>query len=784
MRHSRTLKPRRRFVPLLMMTPALLIVIAGAVFLEGAFPSTTALFTDVAPETGNTFAAAYWDDLGAIADTHVNQASSTSNYGTDTTAEVRSWGSGGGKNERTLAEFDLSIISPGTEVLRAHLTLCATAVPSPARTYDVRRIMETWTETGATWNNQPAVSTTVTDSQSTPGSPGCITWSVADDVMAWVVGAANNGLRVSDSVEGGNKPLSIFRTRENTLAAERPSLFVVHRPCTDVTAPAQPLSLVASGSEGLVGLDWADNVELDLAGYDVHRSTTAGGPYTVINGSLVLTSDYTDTAVTNGTTYYYVITALDNCANESSNSVEQSATPQAGPPAAPTGLVATPGNTEVALDWNDNAEPDLAGYNVYRSTTPGGPYSQVNGPLVTVSNYTDTGLSNGTTYYYVVRAENDSAEESGNSNEANATPADAPPAPPTGLVPTPSEARVDLDWNDNGEPDLAGYNVYRSTTSGGPYSKINGTLLTTSDYADTGLTNGTTYYYVVRAEDNAANESGNSSEVNATPTDAPPAAPTGLIATAGDKEISLDWADNGEPDLDGYNVYRAAASGGPFTKINGALVSTSDYTDTGLTGGVTYYYVVRAVDTGAQESGDSNEANAVPYSILIAGSDARVQEKNGTTNYGTATTLKVQSWKNGNNIRTFVQFDVSSIPAGSTVSSATLTLCATTVPSSTRTYDAHLVTSSWSEGSVTWNTQPSVAGAATDSATTPGSAACMTWTTTSDVQAWVDGTANNGWRISDSAEGNNQRRDAIYRSREDTAVPADRPNLTVVFTAP
>ena len=107
------------------------------------------------------------------------------------------------------------------------------------------------------------------------------------------------------------------------------------------------------------------------------------------------------------------VTALDDCANESGSSNEASATPLAVPPAPPTNLVATAGNTQVALDWNDNTEPDLAGYNVYRGTTQGGPYGQINASLVTVSSYTDTGVTNGTTYYYVATAENTSAQEIG-----------------------------------------------------------------------------------------------------------------------------------------------------------------------------------------------------------------------------------------------------------------------------------------------------------------------------------------------------------------------------------
>ena len=125
--------------------------------------------------------------------------------------------------------------------------------------------------------------------------------------------------------------------------------------------------------------------------------------------------------------------------------------------------------------------------------------------------------------------EDNGTNESGYSNEASATPVDLVPAAPTGLAATPGDTQVALNWNDNGESDLAGYNVYRSTTQGGPYSKINGSLVTVSDYTDTGLTNGTTYYYVVTAEDNAAQESGYSSEVNATPQAVPPAAPSNVV---------------------------------------------------------------------------------------------------------------------------------------------------------------------------------------------------------------------------------------------------------------
>ena len=93
-----------------------------------------------------------------------------------------------------------------------------------------------------------------------------------------------------------------------------------------------------------------------------------------------------------------------------------------------------------------------------------------------------------------------------------------PPANPTGLVAIAGENLVDLSWNANSDSDLAGYHAYRATAPGGPYARITGTLLTNTFYTDNSAIGGTTYYYVVRAVDTSANESGNSGEVSATPT--------------------------------------------------------------------------------------------------------------------------------------------------------------------------------------------------------------------------------------------------------------------------
>jgi len=218
--------------------------------------------------------------------------------------------------------------------------------------------------------------------------------------------------------------------------------------------------------------------------------------------------------------------------------------PDTTPPAPPSGLAALAGEGQVELDWFDSTEPDLASYDLMRATSSGGPYSQVNGVPLTESRYTDTAVANGSTYYYVVTASDDAGNESLPSGEASATPADVTaPAPPAGLVASPADGSITLDWSDNTEPDLAGYEVRRSTTSGGAYTSV-GTPAA-SVFIDMTVTNAQTYYYVVRALDEAGNASTDSTEVSATPQAAmPPVASFSGIPTSGIAPLSVSFTDS------------------------------------------------------------------------------------------------------------------------------------------------------------------------------------------------------------------------------------------------
>jgi fibronectin type 3 domain-containing protein len=202
-------------------------------------------------------------------------------------------------------------------------------------------------------------------------------------------------------------------------------------PAPAVVKPATPSGVKISVGNGRVGLTW--NSTSGATSYHVKRATKSGGPYTTIGSPSY--NGYTNVGLTNGTTYYYVISAV-NSGGESGNSAQVSAKPVNVPkPSAPAGLTAAPGNGQVGLTWA--APANATNYRLKRSTTSGGPYAQI--AITTYAGYTDVGRTNGVTYYYVVTAFNGSGE-SGNSAQASAKPGTTSSAAVTSVTISPGSA--------------------------------------------------------------------------------------------------------------------------------------------------------------------------------------------------------------------------------------------------------------------------------------------------------------------------------------------------------
>lgn len=179
------------------------------------------------------------------------------------------------------------------------------------------------------------------------------------------------------------------------------------------TAPDAPTNLNAVSGNSQIALNWS--APSGATSYKVKRSLTDGGLYAEIATATGTT--YTDFDVSNGVTYYYVVSA-SNAAGDGPNSTQASATGQVLTPAAPSGQHTASGNQEAKIYWVGSFS--ATGYNVKRSPTSSGTYVTI-AENVAAEEYTDTGLTNNTTYWYRITAVN-SAGESAPTSAVSALP--------------------------------------------------------------------------------------------------------------------------------------------------------------------------------------------------------------------------------------------------------------------------------------------------------------------------------------------------------------------------
>jgi hypothetical protein len=266
--------------------------------------------------------------------------------------------------------------------------------------------------------------------------------------------------------------------------------------------PSTPQDLLAVSGDNKVTLTWAPAA--GASSYSVKRSDTSGGPYATITS--VITPTYMDTTVVNGSTYYYVVSAV-NGVGESADSNEAVGQPKA----APSNVVAVGGTGQVQVSWD--AFPNAASYRVGRSTVSGGPYTTIVSGVGGTS-HLDTTVQSGRTYYYVVVAHLIGGSESGQSGEGAGTTA---PSAPAGLDASIWAATVQrLTWT-IADPVVSDY-VLEQSADGVNFALLATVSGTQRSYTNSGLTLGTFYYYRVRAQNLGGLSDFSNIASNSTPT--------------------------------------------------------------------------------------------------------------------------------------------------------------------------------------------------------------------------------------------------------------------------
>jgi rhamnogalacturonan endolyase len=287
-------------------------------------------------------------------------------------------------------------------------------------------------------------------------------------------------------------------------------------------APAAPagLSVAAVGHQS-VTLNWTASPGADF--YTVWRSTLfndLGGASNVLN-TIVLNNtntgaSYTDTSPTDGSIYSYSVTAT-SAGGTSGASAPAVAVPVPAPPATPPASFklsdTITGTSQTAyLTWSP--VPGAVGYILYRCLNSTGPFSFPTNFIqsITLTNWTDSGLAVNAFYSYEVVAMNAGGVSAGSAIVST------PPAAPASLNAYPGDTQITLAWS--ASAGAANYTLLRGASSGNETTTVATT--TNTAYTDTGLLNGTNYYYIVIAT-GASGTSLPSPEASTAPFAGPPA---------------------------------------------------------------------------------------------------------------------------------------------------------------------------------------------------------------------------------------------------------------------
>ena len=370
--------------------------------------------------------------------------------------------------------------------------------------------------------------------------------------------------------------------------------------------PSAPEDLRWLQEQGVLVLTWRDADNAAITGYQVRYGVGA-----------VWNPDWTDVPSSGATTTRFAVPRL---ANVTLYTFEVRAVSAAGPgasagvmpmtPKAPGMLRASPGVNEVTLTWSDPRDPSIDGYayHYFSGVRPQDPdWTAIPGSGAGTTSHTVTGLTNGTSYTFEVRARNTAG--AGPPADATATPY---PGAPADLEAAAGVGEVRLNWTDPGDAAVTAYQLlyYSGVRPPQPsWNEIPGSGAGTTDHVVTGLTNGTTYTFELRPTAGAA--AGDSSVATATPY---PAAPAGLETTAGVNEVRLDWGDPGDAAITAYQLIHYGGVRPPrpsWDEIPGSGAGTTDHVVTGLTNGTTYTFELRP--TAGAAAGDSSVATATPY---------------------------------------------------------------------------------------------------------------------------------------------------------------------------
>lgn len=430
---------------------------------------------------------------------------------------------------------------------------------------------------------------------------------------SWVIFSLSNGVTY------------YFHVKSRDALAQESSFSQFVSTTMDSAAPTAPvMNAEPSYTPGTFNeVSWSASTDAGIGSvfYDLQRATNAGFSGATTFFSLTATT-FNSTPLSDGTTYYYRVRARDGFGFATSFSSAVSSRQDDSPPTSPAmnSEPAFTAGTTNTVSWSGSTDAGVGGvvYNVQVSRTPLFTTLETESGWVTGTSHTFTQLEDGASYYYRVAAQDALMHMTGYSSSTSSTQDNQAPSVPvmTPMPPFTAGTTRSIVWGASSDAGVGGVQYqYRYSSDPTFSSSVTLSAWTSATSATaTGLSDGTTYYYQVRARDAFTFTSGWSQTATSTQDASPPPAPSMFAEpsyTPGSVN-TVSWQASTDGGVGGVQYLAQYASSSSFSTVLGdsGWVQGTEATFTGLTDGVRYYYRVKARDAFGQESGFSSPVNS------------------------------------------------------------------------------------------------------------------------------------------------------------------------------
>ena len=351
--------------------------------------------------------------------------------------------------------------------------------------------------------------------------------------------------------------------------------------------------------------------------YQVYQSTAKNGKYTRL--ATVKGTSYSDTSVKADKTYYYkirVVNRVDNINGYSSYSAVWSGK-QVGKPVISE--IRSKSSSSLLVIWKSVSGAN--GYKVYRSESKNGKYVQIAKVSGKVTEYTDGSRKSGKTYYYKVQALNKVNGYSGCGKYSSVASAQTMKKTAISYVQSVNSKKLKLEWSK--VSGATGYQIYRSTSEKGTYTRLAEVNAKTTTYTDKTVKAAKKYYYKVRAIRKKSGKTGYGSFSAILGGKTVKTTKINKIYAVSKASVTIEWTK--VSGASGYQIYRATAKNGSYSRIKTiSSANTTTYTDVPPKTNKTYYYKVRCYNKNNGKQGYS-EGSAPVSGKSIASANLSLQ---------------------------------------------------------------------------------------------------------------------------------------------------------------